>query len=181
MIEIPLRNGYSTQVDNEDYPLIAGFPWELRAGRNSYVVTRKTCADGKRYGLLLHKILLPEDSFVDHIDGNGLNNQRNNLRYVTNAQNAANRKIHKNNLSGYKGVSIYNNGKKWMAKINLILGLFDSKEEAARAYDRAAINLFGEFARTNFDRKNYKTQTYVGIDRETITGNSLLGLPNSPA
>ena len=90
---------------------------------------------------------------VDHIDGDGLNNRRSNLRACTHTENGRNRKLSKNNTSGLKGVNAREAGK-WQAMIKtsgriLHLGVFDSKMEAAKAYDAAALRLYGEFARTN--------------------------------
>ena len=99
--------------------------------------------------------LKPEDPDVDHWDGDGLNNRRGNLRPCTKAQNCCNRGVSKNNLSGYKGVR--RSGTKWTARIRFkrklkYLGIFPTAHDAASAYDDAAIELFGEFAWTNFKR-----------------------------
>lgn len=93
---------------------------------------------------------------VDHINGNGLDNRRSNLRLATAFQNLANMAI-RPHTSQYKGVSYYKHRtsyKKWVAEIRcnrkrVRLGAFESEIEAARAYNEAAKNLFGEFARLN--------------------------------
>lgn len=98
----------------------------------------------------------PEGVLVDHRDGDGLHNWRENLRNCTDAQNKMNRKvISANNTSGYKGVSWSKKKRKWIAqsminKKHIFIGHFSTPEEAARAYDEKARELFGEFARTNF-------------------------------
>jgi hypothetical protein len=89
---------------------------------------------------------------IDHRDGNGLNNQRHNLRPATHAQNMCNYKKPATNTSGYKGVTWHKQHAKWQAKIRvdgkrLSLGTFGSPEEAYAAYCKAANDLHGEFAR----------------------------------
>jgi hypothetical protein len=91
---------------------------------------------------------------VDHKDRNGLNNCWANLREATKSQNAGNSKRFANNTSGYKGVVWHKAGKKWLARISMSgrtvhLGSFSSKDEAVAAYNCAAQNHFGEFARVN--------------------------------
>ena len=91
---------------------------------------------------------------VDHIDGNGLNNQHSNLRIATRSQNLANRGSQENNTSGYKGVCWNKKLQKWIAKIcikgeTIHIGCFIDKFEAARAYNIAAGRLFGEYAKLN--------------------------------
>lgn len=97
---------------------------------------------------------------VDHIDLNGLNNQKHNLRLCTNHQNSFNKRIPSENKSGFKGVSFHKRAGKWRARVKFNrkenhIGLFKSKIEAARAYDKLAVKLFGEFARTNVDEGAY--------------------------
>jgi len=113
--------------------------------------------NGKPY--LLHRLLAqafipnPENKpFVDHIDGDPLNNSLSNLRWCTYTENGRNRKKHRNNTSGYKGVYFNKAAGKWRARIkingkNKSLGYFHTKEEAAAAYEAAAKEAFGEFYR----------------------------------
>jgi hypothetical protein len=91
----------------------------------------------------------------DHIDGNGLNNQRSNLRASSQAENMRNRRRNIANVAGFKGVSPTRDGSKWRARIwrddtSVHLGTFATPEGAARAYDAAAMAQFGDFARLNF-------------------------------
>ncbi len=100
---------------------------------------------------------------IDHRDGNGLNNQRSNLRFCTHAENMRNRNIQKNNTSGYKGVSWNKNARKWQAVIkyngtHIYLGLFFCLVSAARTYDGKARELYGEFARLNFQERCEKNE-----------------------
>jgi hypothetical protein len=110
--------------------------------------------------VLMHRIVMetPEGSFTDHIDGNGLNNTRNNLRICTKHQNQMNRRLPTTNKTGYKGVSVYRSKRKkflWRSEIQMnrktiYLGLYFCLIKAAKAYDEAAKELFGEFAKLNF-------------------------------
>jgi len=91
---------------------------------------------------------------VDHRDGNRQNNLLSNLRVCTHALNTANKKKSKSNTSGFKGVYWHEQQKKWFSSIGhkgkqIYIGMFLSKNDAAKAYDEAAIECFGEFARTN--------------------------------
>ena len=105
--------------------------------------------------MTLHRLLLGSAVLVDHRDGNGLNNQRSNLRPATHAQNLQNTRKRAGTTSRFKGVCWNKKKQAWVAFIKhegkkKYLGCFSSEEVAARAYDFAASETFGEFACLNF-------------------------------
>ena len=108
----------------------------------------------------MHRLILGvlDQDDVDHKDGDGLNNQRRNLRPCTNTQNRRNHKLYKNNSTGFIGVVV--DKKKFVAQIfvareRIRLGVFETAEEAAKIYDKAAIKHFGEYASLNFPILNH--------------------------
>jgi hypothetical protein len=154
---IPVGKDHQAIVDDEDYEWAkARQPWGLHS--LGYAVRAPTWKGSK---FLMHRELLnvTEDYVVDHINGNKLDNRRENLRICTNAENSRNRVKSTLNTSGYKGVSYkkeknYIRKKPWNARIKvdykeIYLGHFQTKEEAAKAYNEAAIKYFGEFAKLN--------------------------------
>lgn len=139
-----------TIIDVEDYDKIKNFKWSLNG--MGYV----TCDKKKKESFRLHRIILGlfvNDKSLDHIDGNPLNNRKSNLRICTQQQNMHNMKKPKTNTSGYKGVSWDKIQNKWIACIwlhkSIHLGRFKNKIDGAIAYNTAAIQYFGEFARLN--------------------------------
>lgn len=143
-------------VDDEDYARVSLYEWRLTT--KGYVVR---CGSTEDETVSLHNFVLglPPSSGVDHINLNKLDNYRQNLRLTTNSGNGQNRTKFSNNTSGFKGVSFHAGKGKFGAsiKINykaLHLGYFSSKEDAARAYDEAAIKHFGPLAFTNFPKGN---------------------------
>lgn len=141
-------------VDEEDFEKLNKYNWHISS--NGYAVHFKT--SGRKYlGILrMHREIInaPSDKFVDHINGDKLDNRKINLRLATNSQNQANAKMWSTNKSGYRGVSFHNWSKKWIAGIKIMgksinLGYFDKPINAARAFDKAAIFYRGEFAKTN--------------------------------
>lgn len=160
--EIALNKGFVTVVDEEDYDALVGFTWRLEFDGHNFYARRSIRANGKVRHFFMHRQILDlglRIPLVDHIDGNGLNNRRMNLRTSDYAQNARNRKLGATNTSGFKGVQANRDckrtGKPWLAAakfegIRHWMGPFETAEEAATAYDVKASELFGEFARLNF-------------------------------
>jgi hypothetical protein len=101
----------------------------------------------------MHRLIMaaPDGIGVDHINGDGLDNRRANLRLASQRDNSANMAVRASSATGFKGVSWKRRNRKWQAQIGrTYLGIFASAEEAARAYDHAAREAWGEFAHLNF-------------------------------
>lgn len=154
---VPLTQGKFAVIDAADAAEVGRFNWSAIEDNRTFYA--KAYIDGR--SIPLHQFLmgLCEGKNPDHRDNDGLNNRRSNLRFATLSQNQANKRRSVNNRSGYKGVHEANirAPKRWRASITKAgkftsLGYFYSPEEAARAYDKAACALHGEFARLNFGR-----------------------------
>lgn len=157
---IPLTKNKTAKIDDVDFERVSRWKWSYCPNRGGYAVRNETYAPGKHRFLPLARFILnaPAGKFVDHISGDTLDNRRSNLRLVTHAQNQMNQKRRSDNTSGYKGVQFSKQKKKWIAvawKSGHLYygGAFADKIEAAKAYDRLASRLFGEFARLNFPGK----------------------------
>jgi|SRR5215469_15056640 len=163
MKEIALSQGKVALVDDEDYARVSAFKWCASVGRHTWYALRRIKGTGQP-GITqkLHQFLL-DRKHVDHINGNGLDCRRSNLRPSTVSQNAFNRGKNKHyNTSGFKGVTIKRAGQQrrkitaYVATIKanrsstIYLGIYSTADAAARAYDCAARRLHGEFARLNF-------------------------------
>lgn len=159
-ISIPLNKGLTAVIDAIDGDLCA-FAWNLSTRKRYEYFYAQAYIHPRNQ--LMHCIIfermigrpLQKGELVDHIDRDGLNNRRSNLRLATTSQNMQNRPRQKNNSSGYKGVTFHKKRGEWRAKISVNgvtnnLGIFSSPEAAARAYDAAAREHFGEFAYLNF-------------------------------
>lgn len=144
-----------TVIDAADYLLVKDHKWHLfLAGgkENPEVRYVRSRISGKLF--YLHQFLLRTRKGIDHRDGNSCNNKRNNLRCCTQGQNTCNQKRRKDNTSGYKGVGFHKATRKWRSRINykgkeIIVGYYDTPEEAGRAYNAKARELHGEFAKLN--------------------------------
>lgn len=150
MFKIPIskKSFVFATVDIEDKYRVENYPWCMdKRGR---VYTHNL---GKNVYLGRYLLGITDPNIeVDHINGNKLDNRRCNLRPVTHQQNLQNCDLRKDNTSGEKGVSWHKNAKKWESYIKangkrIHLGLFNSKEDAVRAYQEAAEKYFGEFRR----------------------------------
>ena len=155
---IPLTKGYSAMVDDADFEWLNQWKWHASAGQNTMYASRRIKGDGaNRAVVLMHRQILGlTDPKVlgEHADGNGLNNQRGNIRPCSRSQNMMNRGSVKGSRSRYKGVSWNKPLKKWDAGITANgrgrhIGCFDNEEDAARAYNQLAKSLHGEFAKYN--------------------------------
>ena len=148
---IPLLQGKVALVDDADYERLVVYSWHAASvQKGTWYAARKFRYGRKVRTEYMHDLLMGCIK-IDHQNGNGLDNQRRNLRPATSAQNAQNRRKRCNARGHFKGVTLRKSGK-WEAGIkiggrNLYLGTFDAEEQAAAAYRAAAKSAFGEFAR----------------------------------
>lgn len=145
MKEIVLTQGKVALVDDEDFERLSQWKWHFT--KLGYAV--------RHHGVYMHREILgvPKGTYVDHVNGFRLDNRKANLRACTNSQNMRNRPKTVRNKSGYKGVFVAQQGK-WGACIQIDgrqkhLGFHDTREQAAEAYNKAALELHGEFAVLN--------------------------------
>lgn len=153
MMLIPLTKGKFASVSIEDYMELRKYNWSVNSCNYA---SRGKKINGKKKFITMHRFIMnpPDGMQVDHINGNRLDNRRCNLRICTRSQNCSSRDSSTKNKSGFRGVIFHSSTKKWRAciKVNqkmISLGLFHTKLEAARAYNDAAIQNFGQFARVN--------------------------------
>ena len=141
------QNQYAT-VSDKDYEKVNQFKWCYDSHNRCAVRGVKT--NGKNKIIFMHRFIMdtPVGLVTDHINGNRLDNRQENLRICKNFENQRNMNMHKDNTTGYKGV--YFTGQKWYSKIaNKHIGTFNTKLEAAIAYNIAAKKVFGNFAKIN--------------------------------
>ena len=154
--EITLTNGMVALVDDCDYQELSVRKWRAKKNKRTFYAETSRKYE---YPQMHRAIMRPPDGMqVDHINGDGLDNRRINLRVCTNQQNSFNSA---KRGKGYKGV--YSHCGKWQARIykNLKqthLGTYNTPEEAARAYDRGALKMFGEYAWLNFPLRGEPAQ-----------------------
>jgi hypothetical protein len=160
MREIEFKPDHVALVDDEDYEKVSKYEWRLRIshGNNKYAIHKKRLETGKLTTESMHRLILnltDPKIMVDHINHNGLDNRKENMRIANSKTNCYNKKkINKITSSNYKGVYFHKNNKKWCSRIKqnykrFFLGYFNSEEEAALVYNKKAKELFGEFACLN--------------------------------
>jgi hypothetical protein len=149
---VTLTQGKFALIDRADVPLVEGVNWY--AGRDGYAVRCLPGTRGNQVKVFLHRVIAGPagNLFVDHINGDPLDNRRANLREATNSQNQMNARKRKGSASALKGVTWNKAVGKWQAQIKrdkrqVYLGLFESETAAHDAYCAAAAELHGEFAR----------------------------------
>ena len=161
MKEIPLSQGKVALVDDEDYDRLTHLcSWHVSkvTPKNKQVYAYGALQIGykRQMPLAMHRVIMKAKSgqLIDHINGNGLDNRKENLRFCTRSEDGANRMAQPHS-SMFKGVSFHKQTGQWKAQIkkdgkNIHIGYFRTEEAAARAYDAKAKELFGEFAQLNF-------------------------------
>lgn len=157
-MNIELTQGFVAIVDDDDAGLVERYRWKVLKAAGHFYACRST----RKATILMHRAILgaPPELWVDHRNGNGLDNRRSNLRLATARQNTVNRRK-TSGFSSFKGVYWNKERSLWQAQIGdgatsegrqkvIYLGRFESEEAAARAYDAKALEMHGEFANLNF-------------------------------
>ena len=154
-MRIPLPGGHETLIDDQDELLVAGFAWRVLKQKNTFYVH----AWHGQLHLYMHRLIAgaAPRRLVDHVNRNGLDNRRANLRVATSSENGANRVADarvRRTTSDFKGVFLDRERSKWSASIHIdgktrSLGRFATELEAAVAYNEAALKAWGRFARLN--------------------------------
>lgn len=158
MKEIKLTQGKVALVDDHLFEELNKFKWYAHKAGNTFYAHRKIRLEGVRKTLKMHRCILDLTNInivVDHINHNGLDNQLSNIRACTNKENHRNQRIRTGGTSKFKGVCMPKKYKNWQASIKcngvyICIGQFRCEIEAAKAYDKAALHYFGEFANLNF-------------------------------
>ena len=145
-----LTKGYETVVDDEWYPVLTKWAWKVRITKNK-VYAQRSAAGGE--AVIMHRYIMMATgrSEIDHINGNSLDNRRENLRFCTRSMNMHNRGPQKNNKTGYKGVCFDKSRGKYIASISCNrkqynLGRYKTAEEARDAYEKKQKEILAEIS-----------------------------------
>ena len=156
MKRIPLTRGKYAIVDDADYEWLNQWKWHSLKGNSTWYVSRSKRKGNKVKNYLMHREILrtPKEKVSDHINGDGLDNRRSNLRICTQAQNSMNKNSSRNTSSKFKGVTFHKQTGKWQSQIETegkmyYLGYYDDERRAALEYNKKAKEFFGEFAKLN--------------------------------
>ncbi len=164
IVEISMTQNYKVILDYEDYDKIKIYNWiPQKSGTSKKIYA--SCKPENNKTILMHRLILgiDDNTYVDHINYNGLDNRKSNLRLCSHSQNL----IHAEKMrrkwncksqypqSKYKGVSWQNHISKWRARISTeYIGVFNNQEDAAKAYNKRAKEIYGDFAVLNFPLKD---------------------------
>lgn len=158
MSEVKLNKNKVTIVDDEDFEKVSKFTWGCVSHGKRFYARTTIKVGGKPYVLYLHRFIAGlkkgDGKQTDHINGNGLDNRKSNLRLCSYSENQYNIGLRQNNTSGYTGIWWNKDKKKWIVKVKhnkkkIHLGAFDDKKTAALAYNKGAIKYHGAFAKLN--------------------------------
>jgi hypothetical protein len=155
MKEIILTQGKVALVDDEDFIELNKYKWYAHHSKNKWYAIRYN----KGYkNIKMHRQILNFPKETDHINGNGLDNQRSNLRICNHSQNMANMEKRKNATSHFKGVTFHKKNRKWIARLGnnggVYIGSFTNETDAGKAYDEKAKELYNKFSNLNFKEKD---------------------------
>jgi len=176
MKKIQLTQNKYTIVDDEDYIKLNKWNWHILKGKHTHYAVRRS--------MIMHREIMncPNNKQVDHINGNGLDNRKENLRICNQSQNNANMRISKRNTSGYKGVSWHKECKKWRVRIQINskmieLGRFSDINDAKNVYDEFSKKHFGEFHSDGIKKENIQVSDTTNYSiKEKIYANNTSGI-----
>jgi hypothetical protein len=185
---IPLTRGKFAVVDDEDFDELSRYNWHCVTSKKSQTIyAARTATQAERMSgapkfIKMHRqiTMAPPRQRIDHKDGDGLNNRRDNLRFATHQQNMFNKSREQRSSAKYKGLARHSTG--WISSIIVNdkahhLGIFPTQWAAAIVYNTAALRYFGEFARLNaipdrpdpddkpLSRTRTKSSQYIGVKR----------------
>ena len=168
MKKVQLTQNKFTIVDDGDYEYLNKYNWYVAKSKYSYYAAFDRRNKKINKTIYLHRIIMncPDGKFIDHINGNGLDNRKENLRICNKSQNSGNSKLRTDNTSGIKGVSWDKRNKKWVVRIKMdgkhkFLGYFSNKYYAKNVYEKVAKGYFGEFYLDGIRKKDIKLDNEI--------------------